>query len=98
MNISEWAAELIERHAADLGPETVDVRRRCIARGDGWLAAYDVFRQGADDGWLTEQDLRDALKFARPAAGSRFGAFSRLSPSVERQALDVLAARGLMAA
>lgn len=87
---------MLVRHADDLGPRGVDYHRAFVEQGEGWLAALAMFDEGAAAGWLTEQDLRETLAFARPGpdSGPR-GAFSKASPGVERRALELLAARGV---
>lgn len=85
VNASDWATELLSRHAAVLTSVQIEGAKALIADGDGWLAAYDLFCEGLEAGWLTVQDLREAQKLARG------GAFSpKLSPGVEREALRAL--------
>lgn len=85
MNVSDWAADLLQRHADMVTPSRVDDAHALIADGEGWLAAYDLFRDGIHDGWLTATDLTGALTLARA------GAFSKFSADVERKASGALA-------
>lgn len=86
VNASDWATELLSRHAAVLSRVQVEDTKALIADGDGWLAAYDLFRDGLRDGWLTTRDLTEARKLARD------GAFSKFSAGVERDATKRLTA------
>ncbi|TDH50199.1 hypothetical protein [Mycobacterium talmoniae] len=91
MNVSGWATELLQRHADAVASARIDDVHALVADGEGWLAAYDLFRDGMDDGWLTTTDLSEALGLARA------GAFSKFSADVERKAARALANRGRIA-
>jgi hypothetical protein len=84
VNATDWATELLNRHSDVLSGTQVEDTRALIGDGDGWLAAYDLFRDGIDDGWLTDADLRAVLTLARE------GAFSKFSQDVERKAATEL--------
>ncbi|MBS9534894.1 hypothetical protein KIH27_14975 [Mycobacterium sp. M1] len=84
MNATDWATELLRSHSVALTAVQMDDTRALIADGDGWLAAYDLFRDGIDDGWLDDADLTVALELARA------GAFSKFSADVERTSAALL--------
>lgn len=87
MNATDWATELLRSHSGVLTRVQVKDTRALIADGEGWLAAYDLFREGIDDGWLTTGDLTAVLELARA------GAFSKFSADVEHKATAALAIR-----
>lgn len=90
VNASDWATELLSRHAAVVSRVQVEVTKAMVDDGEGWLAAYDLFREGLEDGWLTVRDLTEARELARA------GAFSpKLSPGIERDAQQALQASAL---
>ena len=85
VNARDWAFELIKRHRDALDDKEIEEARILDEDGDGWLAAYDLFCAGIEDGWLTRADLAEALRLAREKQ------FSKFSEGVERQARDLLA-------
>lgn len=80
MNVSDWASELLREHAATLTRAEVAEAEMLIEDGEGWLAAYDLFTAGDQDGWLTVDNYRTAEKLAHAKA------FSKFSAGVERTA------------
>ena len=84
VNVSEWAVELLREHAAVLSRRQVAGAEILIETGEGWLAAYDLYAAGLEDGWLTADNYRTAEKFGRDRA------FSKFSDTVERTARERL--------
>lgn len=77
--MSEWASDLLRRHQVDLGARSFASATILIEEGEGWLAARDLVMQGLRGDWLTPDDLRTSLEFARA------GAFSKSSEPIARE-------------
>ena len=84
MNARDWGFELMEHHREVLSAVQVGDMLAYDEHGDGWLAAYDLFRDGVDDGWITRDELTQALSLARAKQ------FAMLSAEAERVALAAL--------
>jgi hypothetical protein len=86
MNARDWGSELLTRHREVLTPAQVADFEAYDRDGEGWLAAYDLFRDGVDDNWLTRDELAEALALARS------NQFSTMSSEAERIALGAIKA------